>query len=282
LDACLAGWGLVLLLCQLLRPGRLVQHLSLLSATAGATAIITQAATAGGSVSTAISYLWVTLFAAFFLGPRFARAYSALNVAGLVTATTLQPYAGAGHVVVVLAVTVVVAGEAIGAAVRRLEAQADTDALTGLLNRRGLQERGEIALDLARRSGKPVTAAIFDLDGFKAINDQRGHAAGDAVLVDLAQRWTPLLRRSDLLARQGGDEFVLLLPGTDRPGAQLVIDRLRAANATAWSVGIAQARETEDLGDVLVRADHELYAAKGLREGLPRQRLHSSRAGESG
>jgi diguanylate cyclase (GGDEF)-like protein len=103
-----------------------------------------------------------------------------------------------------------------------------------------------------------------DLDSFKTFNDTRGHAEGDALLVDAAEAWRHVLRPSDFLARLGGDEFVVLLPDIELEDAELVVDRLRAATPRGQtaSVGIVSWNRGEDPDAVLARADQLLYAAK--------------------
>jgi diguanylate cyclase (GGDEF)-like protein len=83
---------------------------------------------------------------------------------------------------------------------------------------------------LARRYDRALTVALLDLDDFKLVNDRDGHAAGDRVLVDLATAWTAVLRRSDVLGRHGGDEFILLMPDTTASGARTVLGRLQAVS----------------------------------------------------
>jgi len=156
---------------------------------------------------------------------------------------------------------------------RRLAAQALTDDLTGLANRRhgGRQLQREVAL--AVRHGRLLALARVDVDHFKAINDTHGHQAGDAVLAEVARRLAAAVRGGDELARWGGDEFVAIQPGTDRDGALRAAARLRAAVAVApvaiaggelpvtVSVGWAHwVGDTPD--DLLARADRALYRAK--------------------
>jgi diguanylate cyclase (GGDEF)-like protein len=145
-------------------------------------------------------------------------------------------------------------------ATRDLQRQAERDPLTGLLNRRSLQNALETA--------GPVDALVLiDLDHFKAVNDRYGHVAGDKVLVSFAECLQSAARGSDSVARFGGEEFALLLREGGPDGAAAVIERLRALWAktnppTTFSAGIAQRRRNESVSDALQRADEALYAAK--------------------
>lgn len=152
---------------------------------------------------------------------------------------------------------------------------AATDALTGALNRRSFYLGGERELDRARRYGHALAAVMLDLDGFKQVNDSFGHACGDRLLSELAQRCQQQLRASDLLGRVGGDEFAVLLPETDLNGAGLVAERLRQV-IEGWeplddhgpaevslSLGITLLHPADaGLEDFLERADLALYEAK--------------------
>lgn len=155
------------------------------------------------------------------------------------------------------------------------------DPLTGLANRRFMQQNEKHLLAGARRSGKQLAVLAVDLDNFKAVNDQYGHAAGDAVIVKSAERMQQLLRESDVIARFGGDEFVIVLGQVDhaaaaREVASRVVECLCQPIPLAGggiarigaSVGIAMCctgTGKETLDDLLKKADTALYAAK--REG---------------
>lgn len=106
---------------------------------------------------------------------------------------------------------------------------ARTDSLSGALNRRAFREQLDYALALAARSGQAVTLAYIDLDDFKRINDQLGHAAGDETIRQVVRVLIESTRRIDIVARLGGDEFGLLLPGTDRNGADQLLKKVRIA-----------------------------------------------------
>jgi diguanylate cyclase (GGDEF)-like protein len=150
------------------------------------------------------------------------------------------------------------------------------DPLTGLANRRFLHENERHLIAAAKRSGKRLAVMVVDLDDFKAVNDTHGHAAGDEVLVTSARRMQQLLRESDVVARFGGDEFVIVMSQVDdaaaaREVASRVVNSLRqpvplAGGGTARvgaSVGIAMCCAGEEtLSGLLNEADAALYAAK--------------------
>ena len=100
-------------------------------------------------------------------------------------------------------------------AVATLRLDASNDVLTGLFNRRAFEQRLHEGYDLARRHGRPAALCMFDLDGFKGINDTHGHAAGDRVLETVAAAFTANRRTGDIHARVGGDEFAVIAPDTD-------------------------------------------------------------------
>jgi diguanylate cyclase (GGDEF)-like protein len=158
---------------------------------------------------------------------------------------------------------------ALVAEARRL---ANTDSLTGLLNRRAFVE----AVTSGRARMTPLSMLLLDIDHFKKVNDTRGHDAGDAVLRGVAQVLGAMGRRSDLVARWGGEEFVIALAQTAEAGARVAAERVRRAiaeteyelpngdrmNATA-SIGlVTETGDAWELDDVLSRADKAMYAAK--------------------
>ena len=155
---------------------------------------------------------------------------------------------------------------------RRLEQMAFTDMLTALPNRRAWQETMDRVIARAGLDGEPLTVAIVDLDHFKRYNDTRGHAEGDELLRRAAAAFAAELRDDDVIARWGGEEFVVALPATGTSRAVGVLDRLRAAtpDGQTCSIGVAVWNGSETAEQVLQRADEALYTAKN--EG--RNRIH--------
>lgn len=160
------------------------------------------------------------------------------------------------------------------AANAELQRQANTDALTQLLNRRGFDTQATLALALARRSGRPLSMISLDIDFFKSVNDQFGHDAGDSVLANLADILRHRTRQADIVARIGGEEFALLLPDTSASAAQqLAQELLESIERTpiptvghiTVSAGVSSLRSAEasdDLHSMIKRSDEALYEAK--------------------
>jgi diguanylate cyclase (GGDEF)-like protein len=140
---------------------------------------------------------------------------------------------------------------------------AQTDELTGLPNRRAWQELLTRELSVSKRLKRPVAVALLDLDFFKRFNDTHGHLAGDRLLLLAAAAWHGALRDGDVLARWGGDEFGLLLPGCNAIQALEVVDRLRlAAPDLPFSAGVAGWRPGTTTHELVEAADDALYSAK--------------------
>ena len=156
----------------------------------------------------------------------------------------------------------------------RLAEASRTDALTGLLNRRGFLEKGADEIERCRRSHKPFCVVLADADHFKRINDLHGHAAGDIALQCLGDLLRGSVRAQDLVARWGGEEFGLLLPETDTHGATLVAESIRSRAGeqplavgglelpVTLSFGVAEHRPERSLETTLAHADAALYRAK--------------------
>lgn len=158
----------------------------------------------------------------------------------------------------------------------RLRQAANRDPLTGALNRRAFARRAREEIDRARRHRRPLSLIMLDIDHFKELNDTRGHACGDAMLVAFAARVRSSLRSSDVFGRMGGEEFAVLAPETDLTQAAEFAERLRQDLRTMMvvfqgervsrtvSAGVAQLdRGQTTLDDLMLSADGALYEAKG-------------------
>ncbi|MNN15731.1 putative diguanylate cyclase YdaM [compost metagenome] len=149
---------------------------------------------------------------------------------------------------------------------------AERDALTRIANRYRLEKVLQLECERAHRFRQPLSLIAMDVDDFKPINDQYGHARGDAALIQVVDNLRTCLREHDLLARWGGDEFVIVLPQTSLAEALEVAAQLRQVMEQVepvgdcrltMSYGVVQWQEGEDQHDVLARADKALYRAKG-------------------
>lgn len=154
------------------------------------------------------------------------------------------------------------------------QTQAITDPLTGIYNRRGLYQLGEFEFQRSRRINRPFSAMMLDIDRFKKVNDQYGHATGDQILHQLAQHCLKNSRTTDLVGRYGGEEFVMLLTETNLETAHMIAERLREGIAVkpfqtesgdffiTSSIGVSEAKHSDTLNTLIERADAALYQAK--------------------
>jgi diguanylate cyclase (GGDEF)-like protein len=241
----------------------------------------------------------VLVFAAFTLSPRASRALGlfAITVLGLVMLAmgthapqTFDPTVERIHfafAAVVLPVISMLAGDLsamrmrlklqkteLQCALARIHKLATRDDLTGLINRRHMEELAEMEQRRALRSGSLPCLCLVDIDHFKRVNDHHGHAAGDEVLRLFARHAAASMRDTDVLARWGGEEFLVMLPDTRPDEARTGFERLRRllSRDEAWgershmrvsfSAGLTAWRPGEALRDALARADHALYEAK--------------------
>jgi diguanylate cyclase (GGDEF)-like protein len=158
-----------------------------------------------------------------------------------------------------------------GELVALVQVQTQLDPLAGCLNRRGIEQNLIAELKHIARTGQPLAIALIDVDAFKAINDTRGHAAGDSVLRGVASTASARLRTRDHFGRYGGDEFLMILPQTSGENALNVTGRIHWAikeffagedSAVTLSIGVTEAFPGESFGSVMERADKALYEAK--------------------
>jgi diguanylate cyclase (GGDEF)-like protein len=226
-------------------------------------------------------FLWPALYAATFLRPRLI-----FLVLGCVFVTDfLLVYSLRGFGQAIWDTSSVVTGISLASVIiwtlrrrvetllSKLEAQALSDTLTGLANRRAFDEAIERALAQAKRSSTPLALITLDVDNFKRINDNHGHAAGDEALLAVARSLQAVIRESDLAARLGGDEFVALLSDCDSADAARVAWLLTEALPRHWtaesepttlSIGVASyPADASTTADLIAASDGALYAAKG-------------------
>jgi diguanylate cyclase (GGDEF)-like protein len=251
-------------------------------ALAAGTGLITAALVFNGDRAndTEVLYLWVGLFSFYFLPVRAAVLVAALVGAGFAgaLAATSRPETAPVRWMLIMG-TLVVGGVVVRLLRRRVErliarlvAAARTDPLTELLNRRAFQTMFEWEIARAERSGRPVSLLIGDLDRFKLVNDRYGHQAGDEALRRSAAVLDRAKRRTDTLARIGGEEFAVIAPDSDSRGAEALGERLRTAlhddfsserEPLTISFGVSSWERPGDSAEDLMRAaDRALYAAK--------------------
>ncbi len=230
--------------------------------------LITRATTHGGMMLAAFAYPWIAIYAAHFFPRRAVNAQGLLISVGFGAGLLFGHLSHVAIYWLVVTITIWSICILLGNLSESLRREAGTDHLTGLLNRSGFLAAALRERALANRTGAPLTVAVIDLDDFKQVNDRAGHAAGDRLLADLGRKWRERMRPGDILARHGGDEFVLLLPRTDRTGAQAVLERLCSSeDPVSWSLGVSEWLSGESLDAPLARADKELYGAKVAASG---------------
>ncbi|MEI4273398.1 bifunctional diguanylate cyclase/phosphodiesterase [Klenkia sp. LSe6-5] len=235
----------------------------------GAAVLLAAVAAVAPDPTTAVVVAAMTAFVAVDAHFFFARPVAVAHVVVAVTAVSVGLVVqGAVHPGTVLALDVVVLALAlVTAQLVSRASSASRDALTGLRNRRGFDDALDELIDTCRRTGTPLSAALLDLDHFKQVNDTSGHAAGDALLCAVAEHWQRALPRSAVLARHGGDEFALLLPGVTGTDALDLVRGAAVGAAGQLSVGVAELAAADGPADLVRRADRALYDAKRAGRG---------------
>jgi len=207
-------------------------------------------------------YVLPTIFTASFYPTRAFSAYLVVQAAlsGAVLLTAHVTGASAGWAVMVG--TTATVGVVVHVLQKALQLAATTDPLTGLVNRRALEPIVARELHRCARLEHPLCLVVIDLDHFKDVNDAQGHHEGDRLLAELGLAWSEALRSTDVLARSGGDEFVLLLPSTNRVHALDMLERLQSAARHPFSAGVAVAEPSSTVHGLLRQADDACYRAK--------------------
>ncbi|MEO7126356.1 MAG: GGDEF domain-containing protein [Nakamurella sp.] len=209
-------------------------------------------------------YVWVAVFTSVFYSSFAATVHVAIMSAAQIAVLIYLQDPGLVPQVVVTIGTCITATIIVSWLTHDLRQQVSTDPLTSLPNRRGFEQIFAKSLAVATRTKDPLSVAVLDLDGFKALNDRHGHATGDEALIASADAWQDAIRPMDTLARTGGDEFVVLMPGCNSSASAGIITRLQAAtpHEMTCSAGIAIFDGLESAADLLRRADSAMYAAK--------------------
>jgi diguanylate cyclase (GGDEF)-like protein len=266
-----AGYPLAFLLFRFgERAPRTVFHALLASGTAIITLGVYFGNDGAGSLTAAVFYIWVALYAFTFFSRLWAAAHVGLVGLGYALVLAVQHvHAGAAQWLLVVG-TAVVSGIVVAMLVDEVRSVARRDGLTGLYNRRALEEDLERTLAVNRREHHDVAMAILDLDDFKGHNTELGHHGADRLLVALASAWTDELRAGDCLARYGGDEFALVCPRTTVDEAHQLVDRLRSVTPAPvkFSAGLAGWISGETGENLERRADDALLEAKRSGRGL--------------
>lgn len=227
--------------------------------------LLAEAQTLAGSMLVLTAFSYPLLYSAYAFEGRLLHALLALTAVASAVGLARSD-AGLRWVAWAAAVGgLVLAAVALGQVMALLRWYATVDTLTGVLTRSAFAAVAASALAAGRRRGEPVVLVVLDLDGFKAVNDTHGHAAGDEILVRTVESWRSRLRAQDMLGRVGGDEFAMLLPGTDRAGARQVVTELALTSPIAFSAGMALALPDDSLDDIQRRADAGMYEVKRSR-----------------
>lgn len=233
----------------------------------------------GPALLNELYYVWPSLYVGYFFGARGIGAALVLigvAYAAVLDAIGIRDSAGVTRWIITMSVACGTAfalyaiRRYINALAGRLSSLARTDALTGVLNRRGFDERMELELRRARRQASPLAVAVADIDKFKQLNDTHGHAAGDYALQAVAAAIAGDSREVDAVGRLGGEEFAVLMPSTDADGAREAAERTRERIAQmrldhgslTISFGVATLNDGETADVLIARADEALYAAK--------------------
>jgi diguanylate cyclase (GGDEF)-like protein len=245
----------------------------------------------GPEISFSVFYLFPILVATWLLG-RWAGAFTAVvsavtwrladSLAGQTYSHFLIPY---WNMLVRLGFFLVITFllSELQVRLRREMDSARMDPLTGIANRRQFYELAQLQIARAARHGEPFTIAYIDIDGFKGVNDQFGHATGDELLSLAAKAIQENLRAVDMVARMGGDEFAVLLPHTEKQSAEEVLIRVSSllsglARDRQWPVtfstgAVTFIRPPSSVDQMLRTADHLMYAAKQCGKGITRHEV---------
>jgi diguanylate cyclase (GGDEF)-like protein len=233
-------------------------------------------------------FVWIVFASFLFFSPRAATLQSLFAAVAYALTLFGQDAEFAGTLLISAIATIGTTGAIMGLLMTRIESiatgfavDAHTDPVTAIANRRAFDQRFARAVERARRSGRPLSIVICDLDRFKEVNDALGHEEGDLALRRAAEAIAASVRSMDAVARLGGEEFGVILPDADRRTAMRIADRVRDAISSEFesypvhltaSCGVASTHDAEDEEALFRAADSALYVAK--RAGRDRSAAH--------
>lgn len=215
----------------------------------------------------------IGIYASLLLTRRAVIVYY-VGLAAFVVAVAVRGDSILTTAALVMALEATIATEIVRVLFEQMQALAQADPLTGVLNRHGLESVGQRLLARSRRRRTPISVVLIDLDDLRAVNNRHGHRAGDDLLVAATRQWLDDMAGDEAVGRVGGDEFVLLLPGTDEDRAYERVRALARAASVSWTAGVAQLRGEESFADLIERADKAMYARKRVRSAEQSEHEH--------
>lgn len=219
-------------------------------------------ASASDQMAAAMGLCLLVTYCAYFLTLGRLAFQLVWMIGAFVALTITSPQLDSRLYTGIVVVTLIALAWMVSALAAELASAAIRDPLTGVLNRRGLLEAAALVRAVVLRAEHRICVVAIDLNDFKGYNDRHGHLAGDRLLADVAMSWQGVLRSADILARTGGDEFILVLADTDTASAHALLARLHEANHARWSAGVVPWSPGTSFEDVLHEADKALYLAK--------------------
>jgi len=227
-------------------------------------AVLSAAENEFGMVLGLTSQLWICILVGLSFPPPVARVFAGALVVGMTIGEVANPVTHGIAINLLFAASFIVTMEILTRMTSRLRMAASTDPLTGFLNRSGLERQVERVRGFRR--DQKVALLMVDLDNLKDLNDRDGHLEGDRMIREFAASWKENVRAGDLMARVGGDEFLVVSSGSDPAAAEAMVERLRQESPLPWSGGLVFSEGDESLESMIARADRLLYAEKACKK----------------